>query len=103
MDVVGRCIESIVSQDFTDLELVISDNASDDGTTGLLEEYARADPRIRLSVNEVNIGVHENMDRVLELSHGEFFRWISADDWLEPGSLSACVRALRDPARKRSA
>ena len=94
-DVIRRCIESIVSQDFKDLELVISDNASDDGTTDLLEEYARADPRIRVSVNEVNIGVHENMDRVLELSDGEFFRWISADDWLEPGSLSACVRALR--------
>ena len=94
-DVIRRCIESIVSQDFKDLELVISDNASDDGTTDLLEEYARADPRIRVSVNEVNIGVHENMDRVLELSDGEFFRWISADDWLEPRSLSACVRALR--------
>ena len=95
VDVVGRCIESIVSQDFKDLELVISDNASDDGTSTLLEEYARADRRIRLSVNEVNIGSHENMDRVLELSHGELFRWISSDDWLEPGCLSACVRALR--------
>ena len=94
-DVIGRCIESIVSQNFHDLELVISDNASDDGTSELLEEYARTDPRIRVSVNEVNIGAHENMDRVLELSHGEFFRWISADDWLEPRSLSACVRALR--------
>jgi glycosyltransferase involved in cell wall biosynthesis len=95
VDVVGRCIDSIVSQDFTDLELVISDNASDDGTSQLLEEYARRDQRIRLNVNEVNIGLHENMDRVLELSHGELFRWISSDDWLEPGSLSACVRALR--------
>jgi glycosyltransferase involved in cell wall biosynthesis len=95
VDEIGRCIESIVSQDFKDLELVISDNASDDATIELVEEYAHADRRIRLSVNEVNIGIHENMDRVLELSRGEYFRWISADDWLEPGSLSACVRALR--------
>ena len=95
VDVIGRCIESIVSQDFTDLELVISDNASDDGTFGLLEEYARADRRIRPSVNKVNIGLHENMERVLELSHGEFFRWISSDDWLEPGALTRCVRALK--------
>ena len=95
VDVVGRCIESILSQDFTDLELVISDNASDDATIGLLEEYARADRRIKLSVNKVNIGIHENMDRVLELSQGELFRWISSDDWLEPDCLSACVRALR--------
>jgi glycosyltransferase involved in cell wall biosynthesis len=95
MDVVGRCIESIISQDFTDLELVISDNASDDGAETLLQEYAKADRRVRTSVNEVNIGVHENMNRVLELSRGEFFRWISSDDWLEPGCLSECVRSLR--------
>ena len=95
VDVIGRCIESIVSQDFTDLELVISDNASDDGTTRLLEEYARSDRRIRPSSNKVNIGLHENMCRVLELSHGEFFRWISSDDWLEPGALSQCVHTLK--------
>jgi glycosyltransferase involved in cell wall biosynthesis len=91
---VERCVESILSQDFTDLELVICDNASDDGTIGALEDYARADPRIRFSVNPANIGSNENMRRVLDLAHGTFFRWISADDWLEPGCLSACMRAL---------
>jgi glycosyltransferase involved in cell wall biosynthesis len=91
---VGRCIESILSQDFADFELVISDNASDDGTIGMLEEYARADRRLRINVNQTNIGLHENMRRVLDFSRGTLFRWISADDWLEPGCLSACVRAL---------
>jgi glycosyltransferase involved in cell wall biosynthesis len=92
--IVERCVESILSQDFADLELVICDNASDDGTIGALEDYARADPRIRLGVNPANIGSNENMKRVLDLAHGTFFRWISADDWLEPGCLSACMRAL---------
>jgi glycosyltransferase involved in cell wall biosynthesis len=91
---IERCIESILSQDFTDLELVICDNASDDGTIGTLEDYARADPRIKLSANQVNIGSHENIRRVLEAARGTFFRWISADDWLEPRCLSMCVRAL---------
>lgn len=91
---VARCIDSVLSQDFTDLELVVSDNVSDDGTMDLLERYARADQRIRLNQNKVNIGSHENMNVVLERSRGTFFRWISADDWLEPGCLSACVRAL---------
>jgi glycosyltransferase involved in cell wall biosynthesis len=49
--VVGRCIESVLSQDFADLELVICDNASDDGTIETVEEYARMDRRVRLSVN----------------------------------------------------
>jgi glycosyltransferase involved in cell wall biosynthesis len=91
---VKRCIESVLSQDFADLELVICDNASDDGTVETVEEYAHVDRRVALTVNEVNVGSHENMGRALELARGTLFRWISADDWLEPGCLSACVRAL---------
>jgi len=96
--VVGRCIESILSQDFADFALVICDNVSDDGTIDLLQDYARSDSRVALSLNDVNIGSHENMKRTFELSHGTFFRWISADDWLEPGCLSACVRAFESRA-----
>jgi glycosyltransferase involved in cell wall biosynthesis len=73
---------------------VICDNVSDDGTIALLEEFARRDRRISLHLNDVNIGSHENMKRTLELSRGRYFRWISADDWLEPSCLSACVAAL---------
>jgi glycosyltransferase involved in cell wall biosynthesis len=94
-EVVARCVESVLFQELSDLELVISDNASDDGTPELLEQYARADRRVRWSANPVNIGLHANVDRVLELSRGEFFRWISADDWLEPEYLRECVDALR--------
>ena len=92
--VVERCIESVLGQDFTDLELVVCDNASDDGTIEVVEKYAQSDGRIRLCMNQVNVGSHENMRRVFKASRGTFFRWISADDWLEPGCLSACVRAL---------
>jgi glycosyltransferase involved in cell wall biosynthesis len=91
---VRRCIESVLAQDLTDLELVICDNASDDDTVDTLQEYAREDPRVAATINPVNIGSHENMNRVFELSRGTFFRWISADDWLEPAALSAGLDAL---------
>jgi glycosyltransferase involved in cell wall biosynthesis len=91
---VRRCIESVLSQEFTDLELVICDNASDDDTVATLREYARNDRRVRVTVNPVNIGSHENMNRVLELSRGTLFRWISADDWLESNALSEAVHTL---------
>lgn len=91
---VERCIESILSQDFTDFELVVCDNLSDDGTIERLKRYACVDPRVRFSVNEVDVGAHNSMRRVLDRSRGAFFRWISHDDWLEPGYFSACVRAL---------
>jgi glycosyltransferase involved in cell wall biosynthesis len=93
---IERCIESILSQDFADLELIVSDNASDDGTIETVEGYVRVDPRVRLRVNPVNVGIQENMNRVLVPARGSYFRWISADDWLEPGCLSACVAALQD-------
>ena len=94
-NVIQRCVESVLEQDFEDLELVVADNVSDDATQDLLEEYAHADARVRLTKNNVDIGSHENMNRVLGLSRGEFFRWISSDDWLEPGCLSTTIDALR--------
>jgi glycosyltransferase involved in cell wall biosynthesis len=93
-DTVGRCIESVLSQDFSDLELIVSDNASDDDTVDVVESYARMDRRITLNVNTFNVGAHENMNLVLAAAGGDYFRWISADDWLEPGCLSACGRVL---------
>jgi glycosyltransferase involved in cell wall biosynthesis len=93
-DRVRRCIESVLAQDWTDFELVICDNASDDATPDSLAEFARADARVKVHLNPVNIGSQENMNRVLELSTGALFRWISSDDWLEPGALSAAIRAL---------
>ena len=94
-DVIDRCVESILGQEFTDLELVVCDNASDDETVTILQGIASGDSRVRLIVNETNIGSHENMNRTLEHSCGTFFRWISSDDWLEPRCLSTCIGTLR--------
>jgi glycosyltransferase involved in cell wall biosynthesis len=91
---VRRCVESVLGQDFTDLELVISDNASDDGTVDMLAEYEREDRRVRLLRNTVNVGIHENMNRALVASRGTLYRWISADDWLEANALSTTISAL---------
>jgi glycosyltransferase involved in cell wall biosynthesis len=93
-EIVRRCIESVLSQDFAELELIVSDNASDDETVQTVARYARVDPRVKLSANPVDVGSHENMNRVLAAARGTYFRWISADDWLEPGCLAAGVRAL---------
>ena len=85
----------------TDLELVICDNASDDETAETLERYAREDRRVKVSLNPVNIGSHENMNRVLEASRGTLFRWISSDDWLEPGPSRPRCGARRAAGRDR--
>jgi glycosyltransferase involved in cell wall biosynthesis len=93
-----RCLDSLIAQDFSDFEVVVSDNASTDGTPRILEEYAARDPRIRVSRNQENIGLIENVNLVFHRSRGEYFRWIGADDWLEPTYASRCLEALEaDP------
>lgn len=89
-----RCLDSALAQDYQDFEVVVSDNASDDRTPEILAEYAARDPRVRVFTNEADIGLIENVNRVFHLSRGEYFRWLGADDWLEPTYLSRCVPSL---------
>lgn len=95
---IGRCLDSIVAQDCQDFEVVISDNASTDRTMEILRKYAERDSRIRLFENESNIGLIENCNKVVRLAEGEFFRWVGADDWIEPSYASRCIAAFEaDP------
>jgi glycosyltransferase involved in cell wall biosynthesis len=91
---VGRAIESVLAQDYSDFELVICDNCSDDSTAELVRGYAASDSRIKFHENGHDIGQLANMNRVFELGSGEYFRWIGDDDWLEPNYLSKCVEYL---------
>jgi hypothetical protein len=91
-------LRSILNQTFTDFELIISDNASTDGTEEIAQAYAKRDDRIRYYRNEKNIGAGWNARRVYELATGKYFRWATADDLLEPDLLRRCVEILEsDP------
>lgn len=87
-------LRSIVEQDFDDFELVISDNASTDGTGDVLSTWAARDRRISVHENEVNLGGADNFNRVLHLSRGKYFRWATHDDLLAKEMLRVCVEAL---------
>jgi glycosyltransferase involved in cell wall biosynthesis len=91
---VATAIESILAQDFEDFELVITDNASTDGTEEICRTFAASDERIRYHRNERNLGACANFNRCLELSSGEFFKWCACDDYLSPNFVGACVRTL---------
>jgi len=85
---------SILSQDYTDFELIISDNASTDGTAKICRDFAARDARIQYYRNAVNLGAAKNFGRVFELAKGEFFKWAAADDLHYPGVLRRCVEVL---------
>jgi glycosyltransferase involved in cell wall biosynthesis len=93
-----RAIRSVLAQDYPAVELVISDNASTDGTQALCEAYAEADARVRYLRQPINRGAVANFQEVLKESQGVFFMWLGDDDWLDPSYLSRCVGLLlNDP------
>lgn len=95
---VTTAIDSVLRQTFTDFELVICDNGSTDRTQALCRQFASQDKRIRYYHNDVNIGAAGNFCRVFELARGRYFRWLSADDFIAPTALEACLHALQsDP------
>jgi glycosyltransferase involved in cell wall biosynthesis len=87
-------LDSILQQDYTDFELIISDNASQDTTEQICREYAAKDPRIRYYRNEKNIGASGNFNRLVELARGEFFKWATHDDVHLPGFVRRCVEVI---------
>ncbi|MBS0366453.1 MAG: glycosyltransferase family 2 protein [Proteobacteria bacterium] len=91
---IATAIESVLRQSFTDLELIISDNASEDGTVAISEGYAATDPRVRLLRSPVNRGGNLNFSRVARAARGEYFTWVSANDLLAPDFIEQCVATL---------
>ena len=87
-------VDCILVQDYSDFELIISDNASTDGTQAICREYAAKDDRIRYYRNKANIGASGNFNRVVELARGEFFKWVAHDNVHLPGFLRRCIEAF---------
>jgi glycosyltransferase involved in cell wall biosynthesis len=88
---IRRALDSLLMQDYEDFELIISDNASDDETVKICEEYAKKDRRASLFENPQNMGMIYNLGRVLELAHGEFFMWAACDDYQDSNYISALL------------
>ena len=95
----AEAIRSILGQSFADFELIITDNASSDGTEAICREFARADSRIRYHRNETNLGAAENFNLGFRLASGELFKWCAHDDLLSPNYVEVCVAALEANTR----
>lgn len=87
-------LESLMEQEMEDLEIIVCDNASTDGTREFVERVADTDERIRYYRNSSNIGGTRNFNRTFRLARGKYFRWASSDDFVGPNSLRRCVRVL---------
>jgi len=83
----ATAIDSVLAQTYANVEVVVTDNVSTDGTPELVAARYGADSRVRFFQNEANLGIIPNLNRGLNHARGEFVLWLSADDWLLPGHL----------------
>jgi glycosyltransferase involved in cell wall biosynthesis len=89
----GECLDSILSQTFTDFELVIIDDRSSDNTVDIAKEYAAKDSRIEVAINPRNLGLVGNWNRCLEIAKGEWIKFVFQDDLLAHECLEKMMAA----------
>ena len=91
---ISESIEALLGQSYEDFELIISDNASTDGTGDICRGYAKRDPRIRYIRQPQNIGLNPNHNFVVRQARGELFKMASHDDLYARDLLKRCIDAL---------
>jgi len=89
-----KALDSLLSQSFTDFEIVIVDNASTDATELICKDYLGRDSRIKYFRNPSNVGAALNYQIALEKTSGEYFKWAAHDDVYDAGWLKRCVDIL---------
>jgi glycosyltransferase involved in cell wall biosynthesis len=96
---ISEALDALLGQTYEDFELIVSDNASTDGTSDICLRYARQDSRIRYIRQEHNIGLVPNHRFVLKQARGELFKSAAHDDLYARDLLLRCVHALDDDPR----
>lgn len=90
---IKRCINSILSQSFSNFELLLINDGSTDESGRICDEYARKDSRIRV-IHKINEGVAATRQLGLDLSQGEFMIHVDPDDWIEENTLQLLYNSL---------
>ncbi len=93
-----QAIDSLLAQTYRDFVLVISDNASTDGTAELCQNFVRQDSRVHYYRASVNIGMSGNFNRVFELTKTKYLKWSTADDFWASDMLADAVAIMESDA-----
>jgi glycosyltransferase involved in cell wall biosynthesis len=92
-------LDSLLGQSYEDFELIISDNASTDGTADICRRYEKQDSRIRHVRLPRNIGLAPNHNFLVQEASGELFKWASHDDLYARDLLEQCIAGLDEDPR----
>ena len=91
---IAEAIKSILSQDFSDFELIIADNNSTDNTINIIEMFAATDTRIKFYRHSKNFGPKYNFEFVKNKATGKYFMWAAHDDTWSKVHLTLSLDAI---------
>lgn len=92
-NVLARCVDSVLGQDFRDFELLLVDDGSADSSPRICDEYAARDARVRV-LHRANAGVSAARNAALDAATGKYLQFLDADDWVTPDSTARFVEAV---------
>ncbi|HUW75522.1 MAG TPA: glycosyltransferase family 2 protein [Gallionella sp.] len=95
---IRECIESALAQTYTNIEVVVVDNASTDGTWAICQQFATKDQRVRIFRNDTNIGPVRNWLACVARASGEYTKILWSDDLIHHEFLSKLLPYFDDPA-----
>jgi glycosyltransferase involved in cell wall biosynthesis len=91
---IAASIDCLLQQTVADFELIVSDNASTDGTWDIVQDIARRDPRVIAMRQPRNIGANGNYSAVFQRARAGYFKWASSNDWCASRFLERCLARL---------
>lgn len=97
-DYIGEAIESILSQTYSNFELLIADDASTDNTKAIITGYAKTDKRVRLIANSKNLYIAANRNKLITEAKGTYVVWADADDISYPERIETQIKILESDA-----
>jgi len=92
---IGQCLDSILSQSHSRLEVVCVDDASTDNTLQVLEHYAAKDGRIKIVHHAQNYGISASRNDALDIVNGDWVMFVDSDDWISPETCSHALEAAK--------
>ena len=92
-DYLDRCIESIVGQTYSNLEIILVDDGSPDSCPQLCDEYAKKDSRIKV-IHKQNGGVSSARNEGLKFAHGEYIGFVDPDDYVHPSMYEKLIDCI---------
>ena len=91
---IAEAIESVIASTYQDWELIIVDDCSTDKTVEIARAYESKDARIKVYVNEKNLGQFPNRNKAAALATGKYLKYLDSDDIIYPHGLEVMVEAM---------